>query len=75
MIDDIPDGDVITGGDVVDPSAYRISSVGFGRLKITNYTNASDYCTQHYWYYMSANHTSSEPEDRIRIRVCVYRVL
>lgn len=72
MIPDIPDGYVITGGDVVDPSVYRITNAGFTRLRITNYTNSNDYCTQHYWYYLSANHVSSDPEDRLRIRVCVY---
>lgn len=72
LIDDIPDGYVIRGGDVIDPSMYRISNVGFGRIKITNYTNSNDYCTQHYWYYLSANHISPDPEDRIRIKVCVY---
>jgi hypothetical protein len=72
MIPDIPDGYVISGGDVFDPSPYRIANVGFGKITITKYANSDDYCTQHYWYYMNANHISSDPEDRIRIKICVY---
>ena len=72
MIPDIPDGYVITGGDLLNPSAYRIRNLGFDRIKVTNYTDASDYCTQHYWYYVHADHISPEPEDRARISICVY---
>lgn len=72
LIPDIPDGYVITGGDLLNPSVYSIRNMGFDRIKVTNYTNANDYCTQHYWYYMHADHTDSEPEDRARIKICVY---
>ena len=72
MIPDIPDGYVITGGDQLDPSAYRLRNLGFNSVKVTNYTNANDYCTQHYWYYMHADHISEESDDRARIKICVY---
>ena len=72
LIPDIPDGYVITGGDMVDPSPYRITNMGFNGVKVTSYTNATDYCTQHYWYYLHANWISSEPTDRARISICVY---
>jgi hypothetical protein len=72
LIPDIPEGYVITGGDLLNPSAYRIRNLGFDRIKITNYTSANDYCTQHYWYYIHADHISPEPEDRARISICVY---
>jgi hypothetical protein len=72
LIPDIPDGYVITGGDMVDPSPYRITSMGFNSISVTNYANASDYCTRHYWYYLHANWISSEPSDRARITICVY---
>jgi hypothetical protein len=72
LVPDIPDGYVITGGDMVDPSPYSITNMGFNNVSVTNYTNASDYCTQHYWYYLHANWVSSEPADRARIKVCVY---
>ena len=72
LIPDIPDGYVITGGDMMDPSPYRVTNMGFSGIKVTGYTNASDYCTQHYWYYLHANWISSEPTDRARISICVY---
>jgi hypothetical protein len=72
LIPDIPDGDVITGGDMVDPSPYRVTSMGFNSVKVTKYENASDYCTQHYWYYLHANWISTEPSDKARITICVY---
>lgn len=72
LIPDIPDGDVITGGDMVDPSPYRLTNMGFNKVSVTNYTNAGDYCTQHYWYYLHANWISDELSDRARIKICVY---
>jgi hypothetical protein len=72
LIPDIPDGDVITGGDMVDPSPYHVTSMGFSGINVTNYTNSSDYCTQHYWYYLHANWISSDPLDKARITICVY---
>src|SRR5208283_2016657 len=64
LIPDIPDGYVIIGGDLLNPSIYNIRNMGFDGIKVTNYTNANDYCTQHYWYYIHADHTDQEPEDR-----------
>jgi hypothetical protein len=72
LIPDIPDGYIITGGDLLDPSAYRVASLGFNRISVTNYVSASDYCTQHYWYYLRANWISSDPSDKLRIKICVY---
>ncbi len=72
LIADIPDGYVITGGDLLNPSVYSIRNMGFDRIKVTNYTDTNDFCTQHFWYYIHADHTSPEPEDRARIQICVY---
>ena len=72
LIPDIPDGYVISGGDLLNPSVYNIRNMGFDGIKVTNYTNANDYCKQHYWYYIHADHTDQEPEDRARIKICVY---
>jgi hypothetical protein len=72
LIPDIPDGYVITGGDLIDPSPYRVTNEGFTRISVSDYTNASDYCTKHYWYYLHANWISSEPSDKARIKICVY---
>ncbi|MBV9222270.1 MAG: hypothetical protein JO366_15395 [Methylobacteriaceae bacterium] len=72
LIPDVPEGYVITGGDVMDPSIYRITNMGFNSVSVTSYTNANDYCTQHYWYYLHANWISSDPSDRVRIKICVY---
>ncbi len=54
LVADVPDGYVITGGDLIDPSVYNLRSLGFDGVRITNYTNSNDYCTQHYWYYLRA---------------------
>jgi hypothetical protein len=72
LIPDIPDGDVITGGDMVDPSPYQVASMGFSGIRITNYTNSNDYCTQHNWYYLHANWVSTDASDKARITICVY---
>lgn len=72
LIPDIPDGYVITGGDLIDPSPYRLTNMGFNKIIVTDYTNGSDYCTKHYYYYLHANWISSEPSDRARINICVY---
>jgi hypothetical protein len=72
LIPDIPDGYVITGGDLLDPSPFRITNMGFNRISVTPYANASDYCTKHYWYYLHANWISTEPSDTARITICVY---
>jgi hypothetical protein len=72
LVPDIPDGYVITGGDLIDPSPYRLTNMGFNKISVTSYTNASDYCTKHYYYYLHANWISSEPSDRARIKICVY---
>ncbi len=72
LVADIPDGYVITGGDMLNPSRIILRNLGFDKITVTNYTNANDYCTQHYWYYIHADHTSSETEDRARVRICVY---
>jgi len=72
LIPDIPDGYVITGGDMLNPSRIILRNLGFDKIEVTNYTNANDYCTQHYWYYVHADHTSPEAEDRARVRLCVY---
>jgi len=72
LVSDIPEGYVITGGDLIDPSVYNIRSRGFDHVAITNYANSSDYCTQHYWYYLRANWISSDPSDRVTITACIY---
>ena len=72
LIRDIPEGYVITGGDLIDPSVYNLRSMGFDHVGITSYTNSSDYCTQHYWYYLHANWISSDPTDRVTIAACIY---
>src|SRR5208282_1813145 len=72
LIPDIPDGYVITGGDLIDPSPYRVTNEGFTRISVSDYTNATDYCTKHYWYYLHANWISSELSDKARIKICVY---
>ena len=72
LVPDIPDGYVITGGDLIDPSPYRVNNMGFSRIRVTDYINASDYCTKHYWYYLNANWISSELSDKARITICVY---
>jgi hypothetical protein len=72
LIPDIPEGYVITGGDLVDPSIYRIRNLGFEGVSISNYNNSTDYCTQHYWYYFRAMWTSSDPTDQVRVRACIY---
>jgi hypothetical protein len=72
LVPDIPEGYVITGGDLIDPSVYNLRSLGFDHVAITNYANSSDYCTQHYWYYLRANWISSDPSDRVTITACIY---
>jgi hypothetical protein len=72
LIPDIPEGYVITGGDLVDPSIYRIRNMGFEGVSISNYNNSGDYCTQHYWYYFRAMWTSSDPTDQVSVRACIY---
>ena len=72
LIQDIPEGYVITGGDLVDPSIYRIRNMGFESVSISNYSNSSDYCMQHYWYYFRAMWTSSDPTDQVSVRACIY---
>jgi len=72
LIPDIPEGYVITGGDLVDPSIYRIRNMGFEGVSISNYNNSSDYCTQHYWYYFRAMWTSSDPTDQVSVSACIY---
>lgn len=69
---DIPDGYVITGGDLLDPSVYNLRSLGFEGIRITDYTDSDDYCTKHYWYYLHANWVSSDPSDRVTITACIY---
>jgi hypothetical protein len=72
LVPDIPDGYVITGGDLIDPSPYRLTNMGFNKVSVSSYTNASDYCTKHFYYYLHANWISSEPSDKARIEICVY---
>jgi hypothetical protein len=72
IIPDIPDGYVITGGDLIDPSPYRLTNMGFNKVSVSGYTNGNDYCTKHFYYYLHANWISSEPSDRARIKICVY---
>jgi hypothetical protein len=72
MIPDIPDGYVITGGDMLNPSRIVLRNLGFDGIEVTPYSNPNDYCMQHYWYFVHADHTSPEPEDRARARICVY---
>jgi hypothetical protein len=72
LIPDIPEGYVITGGDLLDPSVYTLRNRGFDGVNITNYNNSSDYCTQHYWYYFHAKWVSSDPSDRVSVRACIY---
>ena len=72
IIQDIPDGYVITGGDLIDPSPYRLTNMGFNKVSVSSYTNGNDYCTRHYYYYLHANWISSEPSDKARIKICVY---
>jgi hypothetical protein len=72
LIPNIPEGYVITGGDLVDPSIYRIRNMGFESVRISRYNNSSDYCTQHYWYYFHAMWTSSDPTDQVSVKACIY---
>jgi len=72
LVTDIPVGHVITGGDLLDPSIYNLRSLGFDGVRITNYADSNDYCTQHYWYYLHANWVSDDPSDRVTITACVY---
>jgi hypothetical protein len=72
LVQDIPDGYVITGGDMVDPSPYQVASMGYSGVRVTSYANSSDYCTQHSWYYLRANWVSADPSDKARITICVY---
>ncbi len=37
LIPDIPDGYVITGGDLIDPSPYRVTNMGFNKISVTSY--------------------------------------
>jgi hypothetical protein len=50
----------------------RVASLGFNRISVTNYVSASDYCAQHYWRYLRANWISSDPSDKLRIKICMY---
>jgi hypothetical protein len=72
LVADIPDGYVITGGDLLDPSVYNLRSLGFDGVRVTNYTDSNEYCTQHYWYYLRANWISDDPSDRVTITACIY---
>ncbi len=72
LVTDVPDGYVITGGDLIDPSVYNLRSLGFQGIRISNYTNSNDYCTQHYWYYLHADWVSADPSDRVTITACIY---
>jgi len=72
LIPDIPEGYVITGGDLIDPAVYQIRSRGFDGVRVTNYTNSNDYCTLHYWYYLHANWVSPDAADRVTVTLCIY---
>ena len=72
-IPDIPDGYVITGGELFS-SVYDMATRGFGNVNVTAHGGSGAYCNQHSWYDMRADWTRDDASDRMTIDICVHYV-
>ncbi|WP_158818101.1 hypothetical protein [Methylocapsa sp. S129] len=70
-IQDIPDGDVITGGELFT-SVYDMATRGFGAVNVAVHGGPGDYCHQHYWYDMRAAWTGDDASDKMTVEVCIH---
>ena len=67
---DIPDGQVITGGELFS-SLYDLQTRGFNNVRIRSYGDAADYCSRHHLFDMTADWTGDDASDNMRIEVCL----
>ena len=69
-IPDIPDGYVITGGELLG-SAYDLTNRGFSHVRVTSHGDVADYCARHFFYDISADWTGNDPDDHMNIEICI----
>lgn len=70
-IPDIPDGYVITGGELFS-AIYDMATRGFGNVNVTAHGGSGAYCDQHSWYDMRADWTRDDASDKMTVDVCVH---
>jgi hypothetical protein len=69
-IPDIPDGYVITGGELYS-SVYELATRGFKNVRFAGHGDASDYCSRHRLLEMRAEWTGDDASDNFKIDACV----
>lgn len=69
-INDIPDGYVISGGELFT-SSYDLATRGFNNVHIARHGDPGDYCGQHFFFDMGADWSGNDAEDSMNIEICV----
>jgi len=66
----IPDGYVISGGDLFS-STYDMATRGFHNLSISSHAGDGDYCSQHDLYELRVDYTGDDPSGRMKVEICL----